>query len=58
MGKKSKTCGFMGPLQSLQQRTAGAGFLRGFVPLRLMVGADTGLGPQWVGGGTTLRAVI
>lgn len=51
MGNKSKTHGFMGTLQSLQQCMAGVGFQRGPVPLWLMVGADTGLGPQWVGGG-------
>lgn len=51
MGKKRKPHGFMGPLQSLQQCIAGAGFQRGPVPLWLLVGAETGLGPQWVDGG-------
>lgn len=41
----------MGTLQILQQCMAGEGFLRSLVPLWLMVGADTGLGSQWVGGG-------
>lgn len=50
IGEKSKPHGFMGPLQSLQQGMAGAGFQRGPVPLWLMVGANTGLGPQWGGG--------
>ena len=52
MGKKSKTHGFMGPLQSLQQRMAGAGFQRGPVPLWLMVGANTGVRTTvgWWGG--------